>query len=507
MVNDQLSKKRPSAPLIDHWSLTIDHSHTGRHFGIAFLTVIVVLLMAATPSRAASLNSRLPPTTLSFLELTPPTAAPTDNSWLNLGLDAMTDLGLMHGNAGAIASGAKLAGIITQRPFCAALLTASFDMDYQTGELAFHTPQFALIINVQKHPETVLPALNDLLNYLTTPETARQQLATLGPTQYVTFTDTRWSPDSQLAWTMQDDALVITWGRGAMEHYLSAAPADRAPWQATLQHQDANRPANTQVTLRWFANIKTFRDRWPDVAAMSDVSRVLTILEASAADTLCFALRQTDRIVRIDYVTTTGDTQQRWPWTTDLAPNDPLLTLVPPQATAYAVLELPWPTVVAKIDEFVSVLDGQPLVRTTHLPAYGDALTHSAIIDLAADLAPRVLVHNAPPHPWHLPLMISLVAAARPGNEKATGDLLNRLFAQATRVLARRGKPGDIAPQIKPNPTGGNYLQFGLVGPAWDYQSPTFLGSWSPAALDDIRKIVQSANPQSSWFMPESAKN
>ena len=82
--------------------------------------------------------------------------------------------------------------------------------------------------------------LTHLLDHLSTPQTARQGVRKTaeGKREYVEFRDTSWPAWATMAWVQDGGHFVVTFGPGAMEHYLAGRPAGGAPWIETVAAVD-----------------------------------------------------------------------------------------------------------------------------------------------------------------------------------------------------------------------------------------------------------------------------
>lgn len=493
--------------------------------------VMVVVCWSGMVWAAEPLNSLLPHDTLGFVEFDPtglPAAGPMrGGSLFDLGVETMSSLGVMHGEAATITNALRLAGVLGQKRSCVAWLGADFDLDYQTGALAAHEPQVVWVIDVGGRPQTVLGLINSLLNDESSPETARQEIVTIRDRQVVSFYDTRWSSWVRLHWMLDGNYFVITLGEGAMEKYLAPRPAEKPSWLATFALADADRPAGDQLPLRAYWGVDTFRRQWPDVLSMSVISSLAGVIGARDADEVMLTGRLRNRALTLEWAERPHGSKQVTitPWTHDLPAGAPLLKLVPDDASLYTVLRMDWPRFYSRIADLTDVIEERGADRAGVVEDVRKIKNETGVDvqqDLVEGLGDLVLIHDAPRHPLGLPMMVTVVAAARPGHEEAVGSAIEKLLSRAAAVLDRRATNSVLAQplngaaggeedswtdvRIRHNARGISYLQFGLAGPAWVWDAPCFIGSWSPGALQEVRSLVRQASPNTAWFLEPAEK-
>lgn len=104
--------------------------------------------------------------------------------------------------------------------------------------------------------------------------------------------------------------------------------------------------------------------------------------------------------------------------------------------------------------------------------------------DILDNLGPHIVMHNAPPHPLHIPLAMTMLyeIKSNPGRVRDTIEKLSQgLQAALQRAAEAQDNPAALA--IRRSSDGVWYLQFGLTGPAWTVTDKFIITSWSPVAL------------------------
>jgi len=397
-------------------------------------------------------------------------------------------------------------------------LDADYLVDYDTGGLAMRSVQLAWIVDVGGQPDQFLALLSAMLSDYATPATARQAVGRCGNTEFVEFYDTRWPDWLHLYWLQQGTNLVLTVGRGSMEHYLGGF-ARHVPWEGTLSRVDqelAGGEAGGTPVLRAWYSIKQMRQRWPDVVSMTIVSRLLTAFDLRFADQVLLIGTLKDRQLALHYATLENNRLTLVPWTVPLPAGAPLRALVPADASIFMALHIDWRAAYVRV---VNVSDiaaerGEDKGVKTAVQRMAQLYGVNVEGDIVEGLSPLVLVHDSPRHPLHLPATVTVVAAALPEQATRVRSAIDNLVGQASRVLdwrathrvdpwvtdAGRVERTAVAVsskwahlQIRENRDGVNYLQYGLAGPAWTWVDRRLVFSWSPTAAQEVADLVRAA--------------
>ncbi len=486
-----------------------------------FLTVVLSLGACAAVSRADELNALLPEDTLAFVELSPqqPAAIGGRGGLLDLSIQGLSSFGVVPRETAVVADFLRLSSQLGQHRSCLAWLNADFVVNYDTGLLTTRSVELALILDVNGNAKPVVDQLTVVLRNFSTQQTARQTVRTTaeGRHSYVEFHDTRWPEWEKLYWAQVGGNFVITLGQGSMEHFFTGAAGGDSvtvPWTDVLNDADAlaARQGNRgQILLRGYVHTAALRERWPDVMTMTVASRLLAVYQGQKNESAIMTARSQDRLVQMDAATVENGRMTLTPWTITPVPESVLAKMIPPEAQHYMVLSMNWPVVYERLVSSLDLLTGdkRPLADQVRLfpQLYGVNLER----DILDQLAPQVLIHDAPQHPLHLPLMITGVASAKAGQESAVQNAMNKLISNAQRTLDERaglvtadGTPVAsselnrdvrelIHPLIRTTPDGIMHVRYGLLGPAWCWQGRRLIFGWGPAAVRANMQIVKSS--------------
>jgi hypothetical protein len=528
MTNERMTME--SRTPLRHW--VIEHSSLLRHssFVIRYSLhlLILVAIFLSTSASAAPITATLPYDTIGFIELDPaPMAVSSDRKgrgeFFDLGVQAMSSLGVMPREAAAVTDLLRLAGQVGQRHNVLAWVDADFAVNYDTGELNGHLPQLVWVVDVGGQPDQFLQLLSSVLSDYSTPQTVHQSVQSSGADKYVEFYDDAWPAWLRLYWIQQGDNLVITLGPGSMPHYLMRS-AKHVPWDATIEKVDRQLQKENAagqdgaLVIRGWLSIRQLRQRWPDVMTMTVASRLLRAFDLRYADEAVLTGTLKDREFSVSYATLEGKSLTLTPWTAHLPADAPLRKMVPDDATFFMIFNFDWQAL------YVRIVNVSDIAAEEHEDkGIKDALRQYGVDvkdDIVDGLSPLVLVHDSPRHPLRLPGMMTVIAAAKPGAAQRVQMAANNLIGQATRVLDHRAgvdgdpwrnddqgdapsarRPGKWAHlQIRRDPDGVSYFQYGLAGPAWEWLDRRFVFSWSPTAVRAVADGVKRFPPSPDCF-------
>lgn len=480
----------------------------------AALTLFSTMSFAAPP-----LNEMLPEDTLAFVELSPqgPTAIGGKGSLLDFSIQTLSSLGAVPEEAALVADYLRLGSQLGQRRNCLAWLDADFIVNYDTGVLGCRSLQLAWILDVNGNTKPVLDQLAAVLRNYSTQKTARQTIHTTseGNHSYVEFYDTRWPEWQKLYWTQQGTSLVITLGQGSMEHFLSGSSVGGVPWKDMLANADTQAAAKGlrgEIIMRGFIHTANLRERWPDVMSMTIASRLLAVYKGQKNEAAIVTTRADGRQVHIDAATVEDGVMTTTPWTITPDAGSAQAKLVPAEAQYYLVLDMNWPVVYERLVTSLDLITGDKRPLADQIRLFPKLYKVDLQQDILEKLARPVVIHDAPPHPLRLPLMITGVVSAKPGQENDVQSAMDVLIKRAQLTLderaglvdSRSGAPtaaaGDlhadvrtlVHPLIRATPDNITYIRYGLLGPGWIWQDRRLVFSWSPAAVKAYLPMVKA---------------
>jgi len=438
------------------------------------------------------LNETLPHDTLAFIEISPAAEmAGKPNGAVDLGLRALAALGVAPA-AGTASDVLGLGGELGANPSCVALLDADLAAGPK-GELQCRSVQLVWIIKTDR-PQEMVGRITGLLSHVSTQTTAKQEVQKTAEAgkEYVWFHDTRWPAWAELAWEYEagegkaPGTFTMAFGQGAMEHYLADRPVGDVPWKDFLAAADteAEKKGVTHggtLPARVYVSPRGFQQRFAEPMKRTSLGPLFSAWELNDIEHSVLTVRQNGRELAIFSAEPGRGGVAVTPWTVSLPPGAALLRALPEDATAYAVFNVQWTPLyqraMAALDAAFIDPGDEPL------ETQAAALAQKAGVDLGADilerLEPYVLVHDSPRHPLGIPLMVTTLAAARPGGEAKVRSALARITDVVAQDIDAHGRPV----RVRTDSDGVSYVQFGLVGPAWGWIDDALVTSWSPGAL------------------------
>jgi hypothetical protein len=434
------------------------------------------------------------------------------NALLDVGLEAMQSFGVLPKEAALVGDVLGVASVGGSRRSCAALLDADLGVIGDKG-LACKSVQLAWVIDNgggAKDARDMVERLTKLLDHLTTPATAQQTIRKTaeGKREYVEFRDSRWPAWMVLAWVQDGSHFVLTFGAGAMERYLARRPSPpvAAPWVESLKAADADAArlgSSGMIMARVYVSAKAFRERFPEAMNKTVLGRMFDSLGFGGTtggggqdkvDAGVLSARGKERTISLDGATVSAGRVTVTPWTVPLPVDSPLLKLVPADATAYLALRMDWANIYTRtlslMDAILTDPTDQPLEKQVAI--FADKYQVDVRRDILSKLEPIVVVHDWPPHPLRLPLMVTAVGAVKPGDREIVEKAMGKLMAGTEETLDRKAAAKGVAAgtakdlvrfRLRTDKDGVTYMQFGLVGPAWTWVENRLVFSWSPTAV------------------------
>ena len=425
------------------------------------LVLALLFALGGSPLRSEPLRDHLPSDALAFVEIDPtPLAAKTDRKgegeFFDLGVQAMSSLGVMPREAAAVTNLLRLAGQLGQRHNVLAWIDADFIVNYDTGRLTTQSGQFIWIVDVDGQPDPFLALLSAVLSDYSTPQTAHS--ASPPAAKPATWIFTTRAGRRGFIFTGCRKGATWCWASAAARWSITLIRAPNpARGMRTISAVDralTRQGATGSPVLRAWCSPDQMRTRWPDVMTMTIASRLLQAfdLRDTDQDLLTGSLREREFLVH--NATVAKDALAIVPWTAELPAAAPLRQLVPAEASFYAIFNVDWNAVYDLVVNVVDVAaenhkdEGLQSAVEQFEQLYGVNVRK----DIAEGLSPLVLIDDAPRHPLRLPGMVTLIAAAKPDRRQQVRSAVDKLIALAARVLDGRAGAADAgapAPAIK----------------------------------------------------------
>lgn len=179
-----------------------------------------------------------------------------------------------------------------------------------------------------------------------------------------------------------------------------------------------------------------------------------------------------------------------------LLPDDPLAPLIPDEATSYAVIEQSPARLIPQVRDawLASGSPGSQRELRSHWAQFARDADVNVERDLLAHLGDQLIIHNYPPHPLHIPFMVTLVAPIS-GSQDAVRRFVDKVLEQCSVWLAAGGGAGPLSPKLERSDDGVWYFQMGVFGPAVTVHDQLLMVSYSPVALRQVIKRSPPAEP------------
>lgn len=354
--------------------------------------------------------------------------------------------------------------------------------------------RFALIVQCAGDFEPFLRIIQAAVNEQTDTANANLQRKKAGRWQFQVLTDNRQPQWAHFAWGRIGDHFVFTVGENVWPH-IAAVATDHQPSilsQKWVQTARGNRAKKAQIEI--IVAAKGIRQRL-DPFVQNRATDFFKAWHADDIDHAHWAIGLEQRALFCLAHFRYGDRVALRRFADPEFASPQILNLIPPQAN-YAVFDLP---VGNFINRLVAGLVSTRAADTRQkLQQRWQQIQQdhgfNAQADILDNLGDRLILHNHPPHPLHLPLAVTSLTPIN-ANPKHVRDTLEKMCHAWKNALEQ--PPDENTP---PSPTrlllapdGIWSLQFGFIaGPAWTVTDTHIITSWSPQALRTYLQSEQS---------------
>jgi hypothetical protein len=366
--------------------------------------------------------------------------------------------------------------------------------------------RFAMVVQVGDQTEPFLRIIQKAVNEQTNSGAATLVSQTAGRWSYQELRDQRLPDWAVIAWGQLDGHFVLTVGPGVWPTVAAVAAGDEPaltadPWYAVARAQ-RRRTAVVEIFVA-AREIQQRLDPFVDGRA-SDFFRAW---DAGNLRQAHWALGFEGRALYcVAHFRLAGSGQEPEDTTVrrvyaDPDDRDPHLLAAVPADTRYAIFAVPVDRFLASFFRGLLALQGaRARAKIERLWAETQAQRgFDAERGLLAHLGERILLHNDPPHPLHLPLALTTLIEIRdePGTVNQTIEAICSAWRATLDEVVARGGAGppftlhqddDGIWYLRYGLTGRDW--FGLAGPAWIVTERYIILSWSPLALREYLEKV-----------------
>jgi hypothetical protein len=359
--------------------------------------------------------------------------------------------------------------------------------------------RFALVVQVGEQTEPFLRIIQKAVNEQTNSGAATLVNARAGRWSYQELRDQRLPDWAAIAWGQIDRHFVLTVGPNVWQSIAAVAQGEQPaltsdPWYAVARAKQ-RRTAFVEIFVA-AAEIQTRLDPFVDGRA-GDFFRAWDAGNLRQAHwALGFEERALYCVAHLRLGSAGDEAQESTVRRVYADPEnrDPhLLAAIPPGAR-YAIFDVPADRILARFFRGVLAIQGaRARANIERLWAEAQAKHgFDAEHGLLAHLGERIVLHNDPPHPLHLPLALTVLIEIRdePATVRGTIEAICSAWRAALEeVVAKNGAPPPFT--LHRDDDGIWYVRYGvggsgwlgLAGPAWTVSDRYIIASWSPAAL------------------------
>ena len=344
--------------------------------------------------------------------------------------------------------------------------------------------QAGLVLLTGGDHEAVTQRIQQLLAAYTNTATSRlTKTSAPGKTRY-RLSDSRLPPWAVIEWSAMHDRFLVTLGEGAFER-MAAVTDETAlctdPWYVTARRQVRSGEAVFECVIA----AQRLRERLDEVI-QGRPDHVLRALGAGSLDRLCFVVGAEGRAVVSRVMIRTDEGDEVFPLSESVAPGSPAAGAIPAQASSYMSLRLPLGPWVRRVrDAYLASRSPEAGMR---LRTAWTRIEERAGVrfeeDLLDRLGSRLIVHDYPPHPLHIPFLWTYLLETD-GDEEALRRTLDAwMGALQSELQARTGRPdAGLAPRLNRTRDGIWFLQLGIAGPAVGVCGHWIIFGYSPESV------------------------
>ncbi|MGB9625976.1 MAG: hypothetical protein ACPMAQ_14070, partial [Phycisphaerae bacterium] len=347
--------------------------------------------------------------------------------------------------------------------------------------------QAAIVFDTGGDNRLLVQRIRQLLATYTNAELSRlETLASDGGTRY-RLVDSRLPDWCVIEWGAVGRQFVVSIGRGAFERILAVRSGASVPLANDPWYRGACDLARIhRAYIECFLGAARLRSRL-DEAVAGRPREVMQAIGADKLDRSLFIVSADGRAVRAHAILSVEGFDHDVVLSEVPSADDPAAVVVPPEARRFGYLRQPLA---------VWVRGARDAWLASQGPATSEVLRNGwgrieseygfhAERDLLAHLGSRLIIHDYPPHPLHIPLLWTFLIEtddAEADIRRAIDGMMTAAQAALEAKAARESGTG-LAPQLRRTADGIWYVQLGLAGPALAVTRGWIVVSFSPEAV------------------------
>ncbi len=359
--------------------------------------------------------------------------------------------------------------------------------------------QTAVIFRTGDQSAAVLDQLNRVIGRYTNQQVAKLSSEKEADYPYQRLVDARLPGWAIWEWGRLDEFFVVSFGEGAFQkiaraHVGTLKRLGEDQWfrQARKKNHDEN------ALAEWFIAFSALRERIGD-AAQGRVANVADALKASDMTHDLWTIGQEGRALTwfrcyrrkgVDIVQTFSDPDHSPAQHRQIVPDSARHLAIIQVPTRWLVDNLPRAWVAAESESNVRKWKRawRSLEQETGIDISGNLIEH---------LGQTIVLYDYPPHPLDIPFAFTVAIEIK--NKRAvrmSTDALLGAWGQYLDDRAERNQTVLVRMKVKHDEDGVWYLQAGILGPALKVTDHYVVISWSPQALRDALKYIESPPPK-----------
>ncbi len=366
--------------------------------------------------------------------------------------------------------------------------------------------QAAMVFHTDGDHKPVIQRIRQLLAAYANDEVSRLETIPSGAGTRYRLIDSRLPDWAVIEWGAIGRQFVVSIGPGAFDRMLAVhdnnAPSLASdPWYAGA----CGRAGVHRAFFECSASVGRMRARLSEV--LGDLpARVLRSVGGEKLDRIVLLVGTQERAVTGHVVANAEGMDHHIVLSEPVPPGDPLAAMIPAGIRRYGFARQPVAVWFRGIrDAFLaSQGDSTTDALSDKWAALEEQFGFSVERDFFGHLGNRLIVHDYPLHPLHIPLLWTYLIETD-GDEEAVRRGVDGLFRawQATMAKKAGTQPaGGLTPQIRRTQDGIWFIQLGLAGPAVKVTPRWIIVGFSPEAVRQNLRYLPGAASRSAVEPP-----
>lgn len=355
--------------------------------------------------------------------------------------------------------------------------------------------QAAIIFRTGDDDDVVLEQLNRAISRYTNRDVAKLSTHEAEGFKYQRLVDDRLKAWAIWEWGRIDDCFVIGFGEGAFDRIAAVRKGRQESMQDNDWYRRASSKAKSDASLaHWFLAFAGLRDRLGEVAS-GRVANVTAALQASDMTHDLWTIGREGRALTVRRCYRRAGEDVVRSYSEPSAYSERLLKIVPTDAKRIAIVNVPTKWLVDNLPRAWVASQSESNIHKWQ--TVWERLNKEKGIDISANLidhlGDHIVFFDYPEHPLKIPFALTVaieINAQKP--VKIATDALLDAWGQYLDDRAERNKTVLVRVNVKHDDDGVWYLQAGILGPAMKVTDRFLVLSWSPQALRDALRYIES---------------